>query len=214
MKRTIAVSQQRVLVSLGLSSTSLLQTIVIQNSNPRVNELSASIETLTFPLAIPAFLDLHVTTTGTCVSVRDQDVLPTDNPPSTYLRRAPLTHRTPWHDRCSAGGVGIRGWSRAEGTRDSTSVTAEVAAATVVVAAAVNDEKKRATTFLSGPDTFTRKLRHRHRRHCRFHDILRIPSKSINRLSETTIFVDRRRAFAEYRITLKSHDLSLVYIIV
>lgn len=169
---------------------------MIRSNNPRVNELSASIETLTFPLAILEFLELHVTTTGACVSVRDQDVLPTDNPPSTYLRRAPLTRRTPWHDRCSAGGVGIRGWSRAEGTRDSTSV-AEVAA-TVVVAAAVNDEKKRATTFLSGPDTFTRKLRHRHRRHCRFHDILRIPSKSINRPPRDDNF---RRSTARLRPT-------------
>ncbi|KAI4493357.1 hypothetical protein M0802_009417 [Mischocyttarus mexicanus] len=43
-------------------------------------------------------------------SVRDEDVLSTDNLPSTYLRRAPLTRRTPWHDRCSVRGVGIRGW--------------------------------------------------------------------------------------------------------
>lgn len=55
---------------------------------------------------------------GARVSARDEDVVPTDNPPSTYLSRAPLTRRTPWHDRCSAGGVGIRGWPRG-GDRDS-----------------------------------------------------------------------------------------------
>lgn len=113
MKRT--KSQQRVFISFArLSFTFLLQAIV-RKSDPRANELLASIETLTFPLPILMFHLFPIYTLprlGACVSVRDQDVLPTDNPPSTYLRRAPLTRRTPWHDRCSAGGVGIRGWSR------------------------------------------------------------------------------------------------------
>lgn len=167
-------------------------------------------ETWTFPLAIPAFLELHVTTTRACVSVRDQDILPTDNPPSTYLRRAPLTRRTPWHDRCSVGGVGIRD-GPAEGTRDSTSV-AEVAA-TVVMAAAVNDEKKRATTFLSRvpihlPENYATAIDATVS--TTFFESLRNRSIAL----PETIFVDRRRAFAEYRITrpcvIVSIKLSLI----
>lgn len=65
------------------------------------------------------FSTLALAHQGARVPVRDEDVPPTDNPPSTYLRRAPLTRRTPWHDRCSAEGVGIRGWPRG-GDRAST----------------------------------------------------------------------------------------------
>lgn len=84
--------------------------------------------------------------------------------------------------------------------KETVVATAVVAA----VAAAVNDEKKRATTFLSGSDTFTRKLRH-----CPFHGIPRIPSKSINHLPDQNFHRSTAR-LRGYQVTLDAEFARII----